>query len=143
MSLYNMLFGVNINAGLLLKILGIEFNSIPRFRDCFIKDGKIVIHTRTGGGNRDYYDNKETHMQNCDCEEGDECSDRAYNDDLRENTNYLYDEDDDFDCTYANFYFKFPEEYREDLEKSLNGEEFTPSEKWKLLFESLGQENKP
>jgi hypothetical protein len=56
---------------------------------------------------------------------------------LKQNPYYLYDNDDDFDCTYAYFTFKFPPEYEEDLraiaEKNNN---YSPSEKWKLLFET-------
>ena len=45
MSLYNALFGVNKSAPILLAMLGIEFDSIPRFRDCFIDGENIVIYT--------------------------------------------------------------------------------------------------
>jgi hypothetical protein len=120
------MFGVNPISTILLKILGIEKESIPRFRDCFISDGHIVIYTRTGGGNRDYYDEPNSDNQ-----------DGPYNSTLRENKNYVYDEDDDFDPTYANFYFKFPEEYRKDLESFSNKvEDYTPSEKWQMLFDN-------
>lgn len=122
-----MLFGVNQAAPVLLKILGIEPSSIPRFRDCFISEGNIVIHTRTGGGNRDYYDSS-----NEDNLEG------PWNTTMYENKYFIRDEDDDFDSTYANFYFRYPEEYKNDLEaieKSI--EDYKPSEKWNMLFESL------
>ena len=127
MSLYNQLFGINQAAPILLKIIGINREDIPRFRDCFISDGCIVIHTRTGGGNRDYYD--------CPNEENTE---GPWNSNLTSNPYYLCDEDDEFDWTYANFYFKYPEEYAEDLkaiEKQI--EDYTPSEKWQSLFKEL------
>lgn len=127
MSLYNMLFGVNGAAPVLLKIIGVDPKSIPRFRDCFMSDGHIVIYTRTGGGNRDYYDGP-----NSDNEEG------PWNSTMRESPYYQYDEDDDFDPTYANFYFSFPEEYKSDLEALCNGvQDYTPSERWKMLLDSL------
>ena len=53
MSLYNALFGTNPFANALLMALGITASDVPRFRDCYLDDdGKIVIFTRTGGGNR-------------------------------------------------------------------------------------------
>jgi len=129
MSLYNLLFGENKASPMLLKMLGIEREKIPRYRDCMILDGKIVIHTRTGGGNREYYDSPNT-----------ENVDGPWNTTMYENPYFLYDADDDFDCTYANFYFKFPEDYKDDLE-ALNKiiDQYTPSEKWMLLIEALKQ----
>jgi hypothetical protein len=125
-----MLFGVNQAAPVLLKILGIEYSKIPRFRNCFIDDGMIVIHTRTGGGNREYYD-----------EPNNENTEGQWNTTMYENQHFQKDEDDDFDSTYANFYFKFPDEYKSDLEALSNGvEDYKPSEKWQMLFESLKKE---
>jgi hypothetical protein len=49
---------------------------------------------------------------------------------------YDYDEDDDFDCTYANIYFKHPEGYSEVLKEMAEGT-ITPSEKWQMLFAAL------
>lgn len=127
MSLYNMLFGKDINSDMLLKVLGINMNDIPRYRDCFLSgDGEICIHTRTGGGNREYYDTE--------------------NKKLASHPNYLYDSDDEFDCTYANFFYSFPSEYEKDLKAlELENEAYTPSEKWKLLSGCMGipeEENK-
>ena len=130
MSLYNTLFGGNQAAPILLRILGIEYSEIPRFRDCFIDDGMIVIHTRTGGGNREYYDEP-----NSENREG------PWNTTMYENPHFQRDEDDDFDRTYANFFFKFPDEYKDDLEALSKGtEDHKPSEKWQMLFESLNKE---
>lgn len=127
MSLYNMLFGINDLTPFLLGVLGIEQNNIPRFRDCFLSDGYIVIHTRTGGGNREYYD-----YPNDENQEG------PWNSTLRDNEYYISDNDDEFDCTYANFYFRFPNEYQSDLEALEAGNEsYTPSDKWQMLFEEL------
>ena len=52
MSLYNMLFGVNSAAPVLLATLGLTESDVPRFRDCHLNGEQIVIYTRTGGGNR-------------------------------------------------------------------------------------------
>lgn len=123
-----MLFGVNNLAPVLLKILGVDVGDIPRFRDCYLDDGHIIIFTRTGGGNRDYYDYPD------DCE-------GPSNDDLREIKGYVDDWDDSFDCTYAYFVYEFPEEWADDL-KALEAqdESHTPSEKWKNLFAAMDKE---
>lgn len=129
MSLYNMLFGINNLAPYLLKILQIDKKDIPRFRDCFISEGEIVIHTRTGGENRDYYDSP-----------NEENIEGPWNCNLLDNEFYIRNEDDDFDSTYANFYFRFPEEYENDLRAlEVNNESHTPSEKWQLLFDELNK----
>ena len=115
MSLYNMLFGVNSAAPLLLAMLGIDKNAVPRFRDCFLADGKIVIHTRTGGGNREAYE--------------------AENDALTTLPGYVSDSDDDFDCTYANFIFEVPVKFAHLLGKIPEGVD--PAKRWQETFEKL------
>lgn len=140
MSLYNMIFDVNDFAGVLLLTLGYIHTDIPRFRDCFLHNGKIVIHTRTGGGNRDYYESEETCRRNYPeyWDKPDECPQTTYNDSLRKHPNFLYDEDSDFDCTYANFFYSFPEDYRTELELlAKHHDSPMPSEKWKTLFKDL------
>ena len=125
-----MLFGQSNKAPYLMKVLNIHPGEVPRFRDCFIQDGHIIIHTRTGGGNREYYG---------EC--NDENQDGPWNSDLEAHEFYVDDEDDDFDSTYANFKFSFPPDYAEDLKAmEANTPEFSPSEKWKLLFESMDSE---
>lgn len=55
MSLYNLLFGTNPQADVLLAALGLSRGDVGRFRDTFI-DGQrqlIAVYTRNGGGNRD------------------------------------------------------------------------------------------
>lgn len=107
MSLYNMLFGVNEIAPLLLKILDIDQASEKyasgRFRDIYLNaDGtKIILLTRNGGGNRaDYFP------------EG-----------IRKHPNYLTDYDDSFDSTYAYIEFSVPERFEEALKKVATGKE--------------------
>lgn len=118
MSLYNMLFGVNAITPILLKIVNVNSGDIPRFRNCYIDGEYIVVHTRAGGGNREYYEDDIATLQ--------------------ANENYSHDEDDDFDCTYANFYFRIPVEYKEDV-NALSNKDTThkPSDQWAQLFESL------
>lgn len=95
MSLYNMLFGKNPDTSTILSCLGLKESDIERFRDCHIdgKNGRIIILTRTGGGNREAYPNTA----------------------LVQHPLYLYDKDDDFDSTYARYYFSLPEPREEDL----------------------------
>ena len=132
MSLYNSLFGVNASAPVLLKILGIDIGDIPRFRDCYLMGRNIVIHTRTGGGNRDFYESKNEDNQN-----------GPWNSTLEKNEYYICDEDDEFDSTYANFYFCFPEEYKKELEDISNGVKVeTPSEKWQKLIDTMSEGKK-
>lgn len=125
MSLYNMLHGVNPFASFLLTLIGVDPDMIPRFRDCYVNDeGLIVIHTRTGGGNREHY------------EDGNEY--------LQEIEGYVRDEDDSFDCTYANFYYKPDELFKPVVDgiKEMSAAE-TPAEKWQKLFADLqaGEDN--
>jgi hypothetical protein len=127
MGLYNVLFGRNPSAPVLLAMLGTSMDRVPRFRDCFIVDDTICIHTRTGGGNRDDY------------QEG--------NDYLTTLPGYLRDADDDFDSTYADFYFAVPEKFKEALEslRSEPGAERNPAQMWQELFAKLdgGDKNDP
>lgn len=123
MGLYNMLFGVQSSADAALAMLGIERDGVPRFRDAyFTMEGErpvIVLHTRTGGGNREAYEEE--------------------NDRLTTLPGYLYDRDDDFDSTYADFYFDVPEAHRQAVADALaeNGTPSTPAEKWQALFAAL------
>lgn len=95
MSLYNMLFGMNPNSDLILALLGLKKNDIERYRNCGIdfENQQIYIYTRTGGANREEY----------------------LNELLVNNPNYKYDEDDDFDSTYATYYFNFPKDLKEEI----------------------------
>lgn len=107
MSFYHMLFGVQNVAPVALAMLNIEHSAVPRFRDAWFDwaddaktDPVIVIHTRTGGGNRDDYEDE--------------------NRKLTELAGYRFDRDDDFDCTYADFFYDVPEAAREAVVTYLN-----------------------
>lgn len=107
MSLYNMIAGVNQATFFILPLLGEKHpDNYPRFRDCFVdREGdepQIHLYTRIGGGNREDY--------------------REEIDELTSHPNYISDEDDDFDCTYATFKFSVPEEWKEDFRKIMTGE---------------------
>lgn len=63
----------------------------------------VYVHTRNGGGNRDHWDSYDsTPGKDCDCPG---CVQRYR---ITAYPNFAYDEDDDFDCTYANNYFRVP-----------------------------------
>lgn len=139
MSLYNLVFGEQPLAPFLLKALGTDRLRIPRYRDCFIveQDGAqmICVHTRTGGGNREQYE-KDRAAFGDDYQEGD-----PMNDDLRLLPGYLRDEDDDFDCTYANFFFSIPAPLTERLAGIPASE--PPGERWRKALEAIRQATYP
>ncbi len=119
MSLYNLVFGMNPDSDKLLEILGKTREDFGRFRNVYMEDGCIVVHTRNGGGNREDYED--------------------VFDEMSEHPWYSHDADDDFDCTYANIYFKLPED--EKLLTILRGldEGANPSKQWSELFSALDE----
>lgn len=101
MSLYNMINGVNPATFFILPLLGEKHpDDYPRFRDCFVtEDNEIAVFTRVGGGNRNEGFGEE---------------------ELQSHPNFLRDEDDDFDSTYATYYFSVPEEWEKDFDLVVN-----------------------
>ena len=137
-GLYNVLFGQHGNTENLLAVLGVNPNDIPRFRSCYWNGSQIVIHTRTGGGNRDYYENEESCRSNYpEYFEGDQQPTGPWNDDLHLIPGYTHDEDDDFDSTYADFFYTPPAEAQEALNQL--PAEITPAEQWQMLFKALDE----
>lgn len=136
MSLYNLLFGQHSNASDLLKLLGITEHDVPRYRSCYWNGTHIVIHTRTGGGNRDFYENEESCRDNYpEYFEGEEPPSGPWNDDLRAISGYVEDRDDDFDCTYADFFYEPPSEALEAL-KNVPAD-MSPTDQWNALWKAL------
>lgn len=88
MSLYNMIFGRNPDSDKLLKLLDAEAGDFGRFRDVYVDGEYIVVHTRCGGGNREDY----------------------FPEWVEDHPWYSHDEDCDFDYTYADIYFKIPDD---------------------------------
>lgn len=110
MSLYNILHGKTGLGEIILALLD-EANprttQYVRLRDGFVEehDGQIILrlHTRSGGGNRECYcDNEYDHDVGCIA---------TGNDWMEAHPWYLRDEDDDFDNTYADFYFTLPADH--------------------------------
>lgn len=118
MSMYNMLFGMNPDSDKLMEVLGKTQGDFGRFRNVYMEDGFIVVHTRNGGGNRESYEDVFEEMS--------------------EHPWYSHDADDDFDCTYANIYFKIPEGADQTF-VALHGlnEGANPSKQWAQLFAQL------
>jgi len=124
LSLYNLLFGVNKIAPLLLFILDIdqpdERWDSGRFRDIYLnEDGtKIILYTRNGGGNRPHWGFSYAKSQ-----EGEDCRCPgciiSYK--LPKHPNYISDYDDDFDSTYACVEFDVPEQFKEIAEGLATG----------------------
>lgn len=98
MSFYNMLFGQNSNSAVILALIDLKDTDIERFRDCHLLEDCISIYTRTGGNNREDYPNEK----------------------LTSSPYYLRDQDEDDDNTYATFYFKFPDELKDDIVKFMD-----------------------
>lgn len=117
MSFYNLVFGMNPDSEKLLAVLGKTTEDFGRFRNVYMEDGCIVVHTRCGGGNREDYEDVFEAMS--------------------QHPWYSHDADDDFDCTYANIYFKLPDD--EQIMIALRGLELgeKPKDQWEELFNSI------
>jgi hypothetical protein len=101
-DLYNMVLGDGreaVRGAAVLTLLGVppaeRLGFVGRFRDAWFErqpDGPplMVIYTRNGGGNR-----ADQHVAITA---------------MRAHPLYVRDEDDDFDGTYATFWFRFPSE---------------------------------
>lgn len=55
MSMYEMMFGQNPVAPLILEALALPPIAVGRFRDAFVSSGEFAVYTRNGGGNREHY----------------------------------------------------------------------------------------
>jgi hypothetical protein len=98
-----MMNGVSQATFWILPMLDRHPDEYPRFRDCFLADEEhpeydnhIFVYTRTGGGNRESYEDE--------------------NDDMTMMETYVTDYDDDFDCTYATWVFRVPEKWKKDYD---------------------------
>jgi len=124
-----MLFGVNPIANILKDILKLDTEGgypTGRFRDIYLKDDKIILYTRNGGGNRDCWEKGKT-----DCD----CPGCVIVNILPKHPNYIKDYDDDFDSTYAYIEFTIPDEHKEEVEelRKFNVDNRSISDKFKKL----------
>lgn len=122
MSLYNMTFGYNPATILLAPMIAAEDprEFFPRFRDCYAEDGRIVVYTRVGGGNRTYG----MHPPH-DCMYDDDCPEMEWS--FHEDRLYAlptFDEtwDDEFDSTYGYYAFRVPDEFKADFDAIMEGD---------------------
>lgn len=88
-------------------------DDLPRFRDAsFSEAGEIAIYTRVGGGNRN----------------------AGFGEEVFENhPDFLDSEDDEFDSTYATYYFSVPDKWADDLYNALDGKFSEVSPEYKEL----------
>lgn len=120
-SLYTILHGTDpLAASLVLMLHDVAPLYPPRFRDAHLNaDGtEIVIQTRTGGGNRECFcDDESPEMKSWMGWDGLTKNAEGHfptcypwmNEQMTKHPLYIRDEDDDFDATYAYFYFRVPE----------------------------------
>lgn len=102
-GLYNMVFGVSDAFARLLTVLNLKPSDCGRFRDCYLTmSGEIAVYTRNGGGNREAY--------------------QPVLDQLAKHPQWIRDEDDAFDSTYATIYFRIPDEHREEIMRTITPE---------------------
>lgn len=99
MSLYNLIFDSNMDEYDLLKFIGCNISIFGRYRDTYIDNNYIVVLTRTGGGNREDY--------------------QYVFDTISDHPWYSHDSDCSFDCTYAEIYFKIPDDKMEEFQKKI------------------------
>jgi hypothetical protein len=112
-------------------MLGLSPSDIPRFRDCYFNGEQIIVYTRTGGGNRDFYDAP-----------NDDNKDGPWNSDLQGHEFYLSDEDDDYDSTYALFKFAVPPKFSPLIDKLKSmAQRETQAERWEAVLERLSSSN--
>ena len=131
MGMYNLVFGRNPIAPIILEALALPESAVGRFRDAFVSNGEFAVYTRNGGGDRE-------HFSLDGAEEGEDCFCTGciitYH--LPKHPNYLRDEDDSFDCTYATVYFSIPEKYKEVFDPFDSGD-FDPDQRWFDAIDAL------
>lgn len=133
MSLYNMVHGFNPLAAMVLAMVGIEASAVPRFRDAYYDGEHLCIHTRTGGGNRPYYESPQSYRD----ETGEDSAGGCWNEDLRALPGFVRDEDDDYDSTYATFYFEVPERFAWFKDWASDKAAESPAERWQKAIDHI------
>lgn len=114
MTLYNLVFGMNPAADLIVALLGWTKMDVPRFRDAWVEkagDGyEIRIHTRMGGDNAGHWD-----FSTDDDQAGPECLCPGCVMDYQvfQHPQYLRHADDEFDNTYRDVWFRVSPEATE------------------------------
>jgi hypothetical protein len=141
MTMFDMVIGESPAANQLLEALGITKWKVARYRSCWLEEGRICLHTRTGGGNREFFESEESrgtaYAREFDVDPNNVTRDFEcyYHTDLRAIEGFIEDSDDDYDSTYANFYYEIPKA----LEPHLGSIEIEKpaSEKWRAAMELI------
>lgn len=141
MSMYNLVMGDGREVdrvSFVLNVIGLEPADCGRLRDAWFErwtDGEqeqivAALYTRNGGGNREHYDDNTDEGPWCNCTG---CI-AEYR--LPAQAYYLRDADDEFDSTYATFYFAVPAEHVA-VVRDYAGEPINMSERWLAAIESI------
>ena len=133
MTMYRMMHGVNPRPGTLLMALGLTEANVPRFRNAYLGTYKntpaSAIYTRMGGGCRRHWDGEETpEGPECDCPG---CRAEHV---LAGHRNYLGDADDEFDNTYATYWFAAPQAR---VDAAIGAVDATPEERMRAIINAL------
>lgn len=129
-GLYNTVFGKQPIAEELLAIINaVRPIEVGRFRDAWLErhgDELLVrIHTRNGGGNREGYDHPS----------------------MQAHPWYVRDEDMEFDCTYADYWFRIDvtllNREAAELLMSFASEPVDMNERWREAIENLKRQDPP
>jgi hypothetical protein len=158
MALYDIAVGdghQHERGAVLLQLLGGP--GVARFRDAWVEEGEsgpvIAIYTRQGGGNRECYCEGEPGSVAFAAEHTPSRCYAACNQELVRHPLYITDRDDEFDSTYATFYFRaptelpagLPEEFREVLAAALAAlpeaavDPVNTDERWKAAIDRIGK----
>ena len=139
MSMYGMVLGdghEHDRGAVLLEILGIP--NPGRYRDSWVEQDptrpgkvRIAIYTRNGGGNREHYDE--------DTKEGPECgcTGCVATFVLPRHPLHIFNRDDEFDHTYATFYFAAPPKFEEQL-AAIAQDPVNMDEVWRGIIDAMG-----
>lgn len=139
MSMFDLVFGSNPNVK---QFVDTVIGNTGRYRSAWIEKGQdglpiLAVYTRNGGGNREHWDKDKEPGDQCDCTG---CI-ATYR--LPKHRLYISDSDDEFDSTYATFYFHLPEELLRQLDTANPGwrervqAHVNMSERWLEVIESL------
>lgn len=114
-NFYSLVFGSGESGKGLVKLLGLSPADFGRYRDAWVRQGRICVYTRNGGPNQEDY--------------------HIVDEAMSSHPLFEMAEDDDFDNTYRTYYFRFPPEYAEDLAKL--PDEPSGDERWQAFLEAL------
>ena len=144
MSLYNMLFGMNVSLTVMLSpFLPRKPQDFPRFRNVFTGDEEdptgvdadIFVYTRMGGGNRECTQYALGGDSELDDADGNCICGACDAEKLEEHENCIKRYDDSFDFTYSTFCFIVPEKWKTDHQALTEGNFRNLSDKyWDTLF---------